>query len=78
MCDKDSNDELDMPELHECLLKDKGLFMFSDVKNITQMYFSMDKVSTMTFYDYLFLRRCQVALLECGDNGIIGPVIYIL
>ncbi len=34
----------------------------------------MDVQTAFTLYDYLFLRRVNNALNNCGDNGIIQPV----
>ena len=49
-------------------------FAAADIANLAPL---LDVTSAFTFYSYIFLRRVNNAINNCGDYGNILPVIHI-
>ncbi len=62
LCDKDKDQKLVETELKDCLDKDESLSPLSDLTNLKELFFYMDRVDFLSFYEYLFMRRISKAI----------------
>jgi hypothetical protein len=58
----------------KCIKEDEHLSNLSDITDMSKLFFDLDEKTGLNFYDYLFLRRVQNALDNCGDNSVLQPV----
>lgn len=75
-CDADADSMLSPSEMTACLTSDAALqislstLLPADILNMQAL---MDVVTNFSLFDYIFLRRVNNAINNCGDNGIIQP-----
>lgn len=74
-CDTLKDNKLIESELENCLAKDINLSYVKSIKDTKFIFSKLDQLDYITFYDYIYLRRVDLAMKNCSINDIISPVI---
>ena len=70
------DDEIPLASFITCLTTDPKLEKLKGLTDMNQLGEFLDRKVGFTFYDYLFLRRVNLAITTCGDQGILQPVMF--